>query len=122
MNMDNTPRNQGMKRSKFHVQFPQEIRHELKEAKIFSKMDMGWGFHQIPLSSKSRDLTIFQTHEGLHRMERLYFGPTASSGIFHSELRKSLSGLKGVTNIYDNILVYGRDYDEHYQNLQAALD
>ena len=33
MNIDNTPRNPGMKRTKFHVQTPQEIRHDLKEAK-----------------------------------------------------------------------------------------
>ena len=30
MNIDNTPRNPGLKRTKFHVQTPQEIRHELK--------------------------------------------------------------------------------------------
>ena len=45
MNIDNTPLNHGMKRTKFHVQTPQEIRHDLKEAKIFSEMDMGWGYH-----------------------------------------------------------------------------
>ena len=42
MNIDNTPRNPGMKRSKFHVQTPQEISHDLKEAKVFSEMDMRW--------------------------------------------------------------------------------
>ena len=47
MNIDNTPRNHGMKRTKIHVQTPQEIRHDLKEAKVFSEMDMGWGYHQI---------------------------------------------------------------------------
>ena len=47
MNVDNTPRNVGMKRTRFHVQTPQEIRHDLKEAKIFSEMDMGWGYHQL---------------------------------------------------------------------------
>ena len=36
MNVDSTPWNPGMKRTKFHVQTPQEIRHELKEAKVFT--------------------------------------------------------------------------------------
>ena len=125
MNIDNTPRNPGMKRTKFHVQTPQEIRHELVEAEVFSEMDMGWGFHQLPLADESKEKTIFQTHEGLHRMERLYFGPTASSGIFHSEVRKVLTGsdanAKGVTNIHDNILVYGKDYNDHYNNLEDTL-
>ena len=112
MNIDNTPRNPGMKRTKFHVQTPQEIRHDLKEAKIFSEMDMGWGYHQIELDEESKDKAVFQTHEGLHRMERLYFGPTASSGIFHSEVRKALEGLQGVTSIHDNMLVWGRNYED----------
>ena len=29
MNIDNTPRNPGMKRTQYHIQTPQEIRHEL---------------------------------------------------------------------------------------------
>ena len=75
MNIDNTPRNPGMKRTKFHVQTPQEIRHDLKEAKVFSEMDMGWGYHQIEIDEESKEKAIFQTHEGIHKMNRLYFGP-----------------------------------------------
>ena len=55
MNIDNTPMNAGMKQTKFH-----EIRHELKKAKIFSEMDMGWGYHQIEIDEESKDKAIFQ--------------------------------------------------------------
>ena len=122
MNIDNTPLNHGMKRTKFHVQTPQEIRHDLKEAKIFSEMDMGWGYHQIEIDTETSKRSIFQTHEGIHRMKRLYFGPTASSGLFHSEVRKALNGLKGVTSIHDNILVWGKDYEDHLTNLKECLE
>ena len=122
MNIDNTPRNPGMKRTKFHVQTPQEIRHDLKEAKVFSEMDMGWGYHQIEIDEESKEKAIFQTHEGIHKMNRLYFGPTASSGIFHSEVRKALSGLHGVTSIHDNLLVWGKDCEQHHTNLQNCLE
>lgn len=122
MNIDNTPQNPGLKRTKFHVQTPQEIRHELKEAKFFSEMDMGWAYHQMAIYEETKSQAIFQSHEGLHRMERLYFGPTASSGIFHNEVRKIFADKRGVTNLHDNILVYGRDASDHYQNLQGALE
>ena len=122
MNLDTTPWNPGMKRTKFHVQTPQEIRHELKEAEIFTEMDMGWAYHQCPIDEETKDRSIFQTHEGLHRMEVLYFGPTASCGIFHDAIRKKLQGLKGARNIYDNFIVWGKDYDEHYTNLKACLE
>ena len=71
MNIDNTPRNPGLKRTKFHVQTPQEIRHELKEATIFSEMDMGWAYHQVPIDEETKEKTIFQTHEGLHQMKEI---------------------------------------------------
>ena len=71
------PMNQGLKRTRFHVQTPQEICHELKEAKIFSEMDMGWAYHQLEIDEATKNKSVFQTHEGVHRMERLYFGPSA---------------------------------------------
>ena len=59
---------------------PQEIRHKLKEAKIFAGGLVFW----------------------TNRIDR--------------NIPKFM-GLKGALNIYDNILVWGRDYDEHYVNL-----
>ena len=97
MNIDNTPRNPGMKHTQYHIQTPQEIRHELKEAKFFTEMDMGDGYHQLEIDDETKDKAIFQTHEGVHRMERLYFGPTSASGIFHNEVRTALNGLKSTT-------------------------
>ena len=54
-------------------------------------------------------------------MERLYFGPTASSGIFHSEVRKALQGLRGVTNLHDNLLVYSKNETERKEDLENVL-
>ena len=121
MNIDNTPWNEGMKRTKYHVQTPQEIRHELRNAKVFSEMDMGYGYHQMELDEESSRKAIFQTHEGVHRMKRLYFGPTAATGIFHSGVRQALKGVPGTSSIHDNIIVYGVDYDDHANNLKACL-
>ena len=122
MNIDSTPQNPGMRRTKYHVKTPQEVRHDLDGAVIFSEMDMGMGFHQLALDRKSKDRSIFQTHQGLHRMERLYFGPTSSTGIFHNEVAKALRGVPGCTTIHDNILVGGKDYEDHRRNLRATLE
>ena len=47
---------------------------------------MGHGFHQVPLDPETSRLSVFQTHEGLHRMKRLYFGPMSATGIFHQTI------------------------------------
>lgn len=122
MNIDSTPQNPGMRRTKFHVKTPQEIRHELEGATVFSEMDMIMGFHQLPLHNDSKNISVFQTHEGLHRMERVYFGPTSSSGIFHHEVMKALRGVEGCTTLHDNILVYGRTHEDHRRALRDTLE
>ena len=60
MSIDNKPMNPGMKRTKYHVATPQEIGHDLKEATVFSKMDMGWGFHQLELDETSKTMPYFK--------------------------------------------------------------
>ena len=65
---------------------------------------------------------IFQSHLGLHRMKRLFFGPTNSSGIFHHKVTKVFTGLKGCITIHDNLLVFGKDEDEHNRNMAGMLE
>ena len=119
MNIDARPLNVGAKHTKYHVTTPQEVRHQLQGATVFSEMDMGNGFHQVPLAPESQ--CVFQSHIGIHRMKRLFFGPKNSSGIFHHEVRKAFSGVPGCITIHDNILVYGRDASDHNKNLRATL-
>ena len=121
MNLDAVPMNKGLTRSKVHVQTPQEVRHDLKASQVFSEFDMGWGYHQLEIDEETKERSIFQTHEGIHRMERGYFGPTSMSGIFHNEVRKALTGLTGVVSIHDNIAVHGANTEDHLENLKNCL-
>ena len=99
---------------------PQEARHKLKGAKVFSEFDMGNGFHQVPLHADSH--VVFQSHLGLHKMKRLFFGPTNSSGIFHHKVTKVFTGLEGCITIHDNLLVYSADKKEHNKNMAAMQE
>ena len=119
MNIDARPLNKGAKHTKYHVPLPQEVRHQLEGARVFTELDMGNGFHQVPLHNTSH--CVFQSHKGLHRMKRLFFGPTNSTGIFHHEVSKAFAGIQGCITIHDNILIYGRDVEEHNTNLRATL-
>jgi hypothetical protein len=120
MNIDARPYNKGAKHTRYHATTHQEARHKLKGAKVLSEFDMGNGFHQVQLAAGSQ--VIFQSHLGLHRMKRLLFGPTNSSGIFHHEVTKVFAGLKGCVTIHDNLLVYGCEEDEHNTNMAAMLE
>ena len=60
--------------TKQHIETIQEMRHKLQGATRFSEMDLSHGYHQVALAEKSRDISTFQTHEGLHRFKVLFFG------------------------------------------------
>ena len=119
MNIDARPLNVGAKHTKYHVITPQEVRHQLRGARVFSEADMGDAFHQLPLARSSN--VVFQTHRGLHRMKRMFFGPKSSSGIFHHEVQKAFRGIEGCITIHDNILIFGKDHQDHNKNLQEVL-
>ena len=53
MNIDARPYNKGTKHTKYHVPTPQEVRHQLEGARVFSELDMGNAFHQVPLHNSS---------------------------------------------------------------------
>ena len=42
-------------------------------------------------------------------MKSVYFGSTAASGIFDSEIRKAFTGLREIITLHDNTLVTGRN-------------
>ena len=48
-------------------------------------------------------------------------GAALASQEFHECLRQSIVDLKGVTQIEDNLLVYGATQEEHDENLEALL-
>ena len=50
MNIDARPLNKGAKITRYHVITPQEVLHQLRGSRYFTEMDMGHGFHQLPLN------------------------------------------------------------------------
>ncbi|KAK3103818.1 hypothetical protein FSP39_022146 [Pinctada imbricata] len=94
---------------------------DLNGAKVFSKLDLRNGFHQLELEPESRYVTTFSTHVGLWRYKRLNLGISAAPEIFQNEIHQALHGLKGVRNLSDDIIVFGSDQKTHDANLRAVL-
>ena len=94
---------------------------DLNGAKLFSKLDLNQGYHQLLLDESSRYITTFSTHIGLRRYKRLNFGISCAAEIFQNTIRNTLEGLDGVLNVSDDILVYAKDENQHEQCLTTVL-
>ena len=113
--------NQAVKRERFILPTLDDITPKLAGAGVFSSLDASSGFWQIPLDPKCVKLTTFITPRGRFCFQRLPFGITSAPEIFQREMCLLLREHKGTVVVMDDILVYGKDQEEHDKNLSAVL-
>lgn len=99
-----------------------EMLLDMAESKIFSKLDLKWGFHQLMLHENSREVTTFITHTGMFRYKRLLFGVNAAPEIYQNEIRKIVQGIPGVANMSDDLIIHGASKMEHDQKLKDVFE
>lgn len=87
----------------------------------FSKIDLCQAYLQMHVDEESQELLTIVTHKGLFRYRRLPFGITSAPALFQRAMDQILSGLTGVQFYLDDLLITGKDEQEHLRNLDAAL-
>ena len=109
--------------SRKHHQLPavEQTLAQLAGAKLFSKLDANSGFWQIPLSPESSLLTTFITPFGRFCFQRLPFGITSAPEHFQCQMAEILQDMEGVVCHMDDILVHGKNHDEHGRRLKSVL-
>ena len=112
--------NQAIIRERHVIPTIDDITADLNGCKVFSKLDLKQGYHQILLHPESRYLTTFSTHViGLYRYKRLNFGMSCSAEIFQKRISDVIAGIPGTRNISDDIYIGGKDDDEHDHRLNV---
>ena len=91
-------------------------------SKVFSKLDLKWGYHQLELSPESREITTFATPDGLFRYKRLLSGVCPASEQYQHETASALAGTEGVENILDDIVVHGPNTETHNRRLHQTIE
>jgi hypothetical protein len=121
--VDSRMANRAIIRQKFITPTLEEIKYDLKDAVIFSKLDCVKAFHQLELADEAnKNITSFESSRGPLRYKRLHMGVHCASEIFQSKIRDALKGLEGVKNIADNILVHAKNKQEHDSRLKKLCE
>ena len=98
-----------------------DVVSDLNGCKVFSKIDLNQGYHQIPLHPDSRALSTLSTHVGLFQYKRFKFGLSCAAEIFQKKVGDAIRGIPCVKNISDDIHVGCADQDTHDRHLRQVF-
>ena len=120
--MDMRQANQAIMRRQCLIPTVDEVLHTMNVSKVFSELDLNWGYHKMELSAESRENTIFATPDGLFRYKSLLFGACSASEKYQHEIASALAGIEGVENISDDIVVHGPYTETHNRRLHQTIE
>ena len=113
--------NQCIKRTHRKTPTLEEITNRLSGSKVFSKLDAKHGYWSIKLDEESSKLTTFNSPIGRFGFKRLPFGLNVSQDAFQQCMDQILSQCPGTIAITDDVIVHGKDDEDHDRNLHHLM-
>uniref|UniRef100_A0A8R7TS24 Reverse transcriptase domain-containing protein n=1 Tax=Triticum urartu TaxID=4572 RepID=A0A8R7TS24_TRIUA len=115
-------------KNKFPMSIIEDLLSELHGAKVFSKLDLRSGYHQIRMATEDIPKTAFRTHMGHYEYTVVPFGLSCGPGTFQclmnqvcEETREPIEK-KFLLVFFDGILVFSEGSKDHIRHLQRTLE
>lgn len=113
--------NEAIQREHYPLPVIETFLNKLRGSTVFSRLDIMSAFHHVELHPESRGITTFMSSRGLMQFKRLMFGINCAPEIFQRIMTEMLSGIEGVIVYIDDIVVSGKNQEEHDSRLQEVL-
>ena len=116
--------------NKYPLPLIPELISQVKDANIFSKFDIRWGYNNIRIKDGDQHKAVFKTKYGLYEPNVMFFGLTNSPATFQAMMDHILQpwadkwapeDVKGSWYM-DDILVASRNREKHRQAMHKLLE
>ncbi|QRV82833.1 Transposon Tf2-7 polyprotein [Ceratobasidium sp. AG-Ba] len=108
-------------------QFPMPLQVELvdqvKNAKIYSKLDLRWGFNNIRIKEGDEWKTAFRTAYGIYEYLVMPFGLKNAPAVLQRMMNDIFRHLLGVTVVVymDDIVIFSEKEEDHAEHVKEVL-
>ena len=101
----------------------EEILQQFNNQKYFHTLDLFQGYHQVELEEGSKHITAFATRKGLFEFVRMPFGIAGCPASYQALMEDILGELSWkIAFVYiDDLIVFGKTYEEARDRLQSVL-
>ena len=100
----------------------EELFAKIQGGQKFSKLDLTTAYLQVEISDESRKCLVINTHKGLKEFTRMPYGIAPASAIFQRKLENELRNIPMTVVKIDDILVSGKNDDDHLRNLEKVFE
>ena len=111
-------------KNRYPLPLASDIINKLKDATIFTKFDVRWGYHNVRIKEGDEWKAAFVTNKGLFEPKVMFFGLTNSPATFQSLMNIIFADLiaEGKVAVYlDDILIWSSDLREHRKVVHEVL-
>ena len=109
-------------REHFPMQTVEDVISRMPNAKVFSVLDANHVLRQVKLAKDSSKLATFNTPFGRYSYKRLPFRIALAPEVFQNVMFHLFRDIEGVEVIVDDLVVWGKDVEQHDVKLRKMLD
>ena len=116
--------NKGTVKDNYPLPLISDLINTMGTKKVFTKMDLRWGYNNVRIKEGDEWKTAFTTHLGVYGPVVMYFGLTNSPAIFQAMMNNILRDLidkEDIAVFIDNVIVETETEEGHDEIVEEVL-